>query len=1108
LGAPYRDDSGRRRARRGRRRGGGGIIQAAINSPTCIIVCALRCACCDAAQRACAARAAAAAAAAAAPRGAMLPLVTTLLLLPPVVAAPSLSSSVAQLSTPAITIQFDGTSKVTAVTDRLGGRSLLYSVSAGHHPGTLLSVVFGPNETIPAPPLSARFTAASGGNGGGTIVATFSGGAVVTVNATTADEDMITLIVTGVTPGSKAITDLHIFNVPIAMQSCSNGPVAVFDSAFAMLMMPHEPDWRTNVYAAAPVGAYYMGKPAPVVDCNGTAGVILQARAWNLTGKVDGALVGRGAALWAGKRSALDAAIQGGEKRFNLPRPMIDGVWAKRNAHAGYFLISITPETLDDAIKFAKQSGITYLTFLDDIWEGAGHYNVSTMWGGLKGLTAAVGKIKAAGLKAGCHTMSGNIVKTDPYVTPVPDPRLAKTVGGQRTLARAVSANDTWLPLLESPAGLPVPYGVQPPRTGTDMQIGSEIVRYLSINITAPFGLAGVVRGMYGTTAAAHDAGAKVEHMAQLYDGFLPDPETTLMDEVGENMAWAFKEIGFSMIYFDGLEAHSMTGPTVGDGEVIPGFAEARLHQAFWEHLDGHDALVESSSGSGPLWHLNTRTGQTDWAGTDRRAYMDYGKGPRMRSASCASLVTPDIGWWGYNLFAAGSYRATTPDEVEYMAARSRAWDAAPNFETSTAALMTNGRTMEAFGRMRPWLTLELPAAAKLVLRQIDTDFMLHAADEDDSKSFIVPGKMHESRIADPAHTASCRWALTPAYPPVDKARLGLRLRALPAVASTAMGSAMGSAIDLLKLSGAVTRSRSCTPHGSASNLVTTSVAPPGAAPSALLLNYTADPRATGDGDDDVGCSLNLYAAPLNLTVNRVLEAVIIGDNSNALVSFQLQDTGGGFRNYFVNLDFSGSRTFRLSIPESRALYTHRGGRFPSPEDNKMAMRDYNWASTLALNIFVTGAKRTQAYISSLTALVESAAAIKPGSTITLAGQTITLKTSLRAFPCLVGGRGPEGGGGHAGENNCEDYLECSDLSNASSCSAFDANNNLLRNHAATIRAASQPASVSGGTSSAASREAQIVYAAAAGSMARAEVTVIESSSQRMGPFGHSASVV
>ncbi len=232
-------------------------------------------------------------------------------------------------------------------------------------------------------------------------------------------------------------------------------------------------------------------------------------------------------------------------------------------------------------------------------------------------------------------------------------------------------------------------YGVQQPRLGAEMQIGDEIVRYSSINTTAPFGLNGVTRGMYNTNPAAHQSGATIAHLAQMYNGYLPDPATTLLAEVGANLAWAYKSLGMSMIYFDGLEAHSLTGPAITGAPLsrAPGVAEAGLHQAFWEALDGHDALTESSSSGGPLWHLNTRTGQTDWAGTDRRAYLDFSKGPDMLAAACKSLDTPDMGWWGYNTFAAGSYHATTPDEVEYMASRVRAWNASPNFETSTSGM-------------------------------------------------------------------------------------------------------------------------------------------------------------------------------------------------------------------------------------------------------------------------------------------------------------------------------------------------------------------------------------------------------------------------------------
>ena len=134
--------------------------------------------------------------------------------------------------------------------------------------------------------------------------------------------------------------------------------------------------------------------------------------------------------------------------------------------------------------------------------------------------------------------------------------------------------------------------------------------------------------------------------LTQLYGAFLPDPATDMIDEIAGNLARAVNEAGMEMVYFDGIEAHSATGP--------PGIAESMLHQSFFNHLKG-DALVESSSGGGFMWHLNTRTGQTDWAATDRRAYMDYSKNPDMASAKCRSLDVPDIGWWGFETFAPGS---------------------------------------------------------------------------------------------------------------------------------------------------------------------------------------------------------------------------------------------------------------------------------------------------------------------------------------------------------------------------------------------------------------------------------------------------------------------
>jgi hypothetical protein len=393
---------------------------------------------------------------------------------------------------------------------------------------------------------------------------------------------------------------------------------------------------------------------------------------------------------------------------------------------------------------------------------------------------------------------------------------------------------------------------------------------------------------------------------------------------------------------------------------------------------------------------------------------------------------------------------------------------------------------------MRPWLDLKLPEAAKLKLRAIDTDFLLNT-DSSTNQSWIVPGKTHAAHIADPSDAESCTWELNATWPPVVKERLGVRIRALPSVVSGSDG-----AVNLLALADtSIKRSKACKPGGPTSGLTATIVSsPPSGGPTgkkAMKLDYNES--ANHDPSPSVGCSLNLYAAPLNLTINRVLEATVFGDSSGALLAIQLQDVGGGFRTYFISLDFQGWKTVRLAQPAGRALYTHAGGKLPSPGDNKMAMRDFNWGHTLALNVYLTGEASSLVYLGSLTALSEAAATVGAGSTLMIAGQSLHIPT-LQGVPCAVGGRGPEGGGGHAGENNCEDYYECADVSNASSCRAFDANNNPLKT--SFQAAAPPPILVAKGRGGKADG---IVYTAAAGSAARVEVTVFERSAEKMGPF-------
>merc|ERR1712093_76836 len=89
------------------------------------------------------------------------------------------------------------------------------------------------------------------------------------------------------------------------------------------------------------------------------------------------------------------------------------------------------------------------------------------------------------------------------------------------------------------------------------------------------------------------------------------------------------------------------------------------------------------------------------------------------------SLMPADMGWWGWNVYSAGSYYASTPDELEYMASRAAGWGTNVNLETSARSMSENQRTLEALSRVRSWLRLDLPENVRQKLRGVGTDFLL-----------------------------------------------------------------------------------------------------------------------------------------------------------------------------------------------------------------------------------------------------------------------------------------------------------------------------------------------------------------------------------------------
>ena len=1015
------------------------------------------------------------------------------------------------ISTGQLDIAFSEQGELTAVTDTRGRRSVL--LDGSRH--TLLGIVLA-NSTAVTAPSAVRYDL-----GSGLLRAEFRWQQpavyLSVLVSTVAPEGFVTMRIVELNAQPGQVADVMLMHVPVRLPAVAPGLAAAFDEDFALVLLPV--DVRTQPSTTTPVksSADIDWPPARWgQSCNSSStGVSLSALCFGATGD----LVGRGATLWGGPRAGLDAAIQAAERAFDLPSPSIDEVWAKRSPHArsGYMMLATGPgaANINATIDYALASGMEYLMYYASFWASpagpvswGGHYNVSHSWGELEGIKSVVKTIKAAGLRAGMHTMSGTIDPTDPYVTPVPDKRLAKVAKG--ALETAVGAADTRFALRDPPHNLPGAPGYAPPAglDGSVLLIDSEIISFATINL-GQRALQGVTRGKFGTKPAEHAAGAQVFQLIMgCGDVFLPDPESDLTDEIAENLIRVFADAGFEMLYLDGLDCHDALLPQVG------GYGMSLFHQAVWRAMvaaNATNALVESSGGGGMLWHLNTRDGQTDYAARGRRAFMDNDKLSQVKFTECGELIPADMGWWGFMAYQPGSYYSTTPDDVEYMASRAVGWGAVPGIESDLVSLNTNARAAEGLSRIKPWFDLaaRLPAEVKLQIRGIGTDREKeHRIVKDVSgREWIEVGQMHPSLIGDPSEEYAL--AVAPFF--TEDVSWGARIRALPAVGD-------GPAIDLLRLnSSAISRSSVCTGPRAPSFLgghmaVTVSNTPPPGGPAgALKLQYEASP-CPKCGVADIGCADSTFSAPLNLSTHRVLDLELHSECDGSYgcafgyLGVQLADGGvaGDFRDFIVSLNYTGWRTVRLAIPATRGMYTTD---FPKPGNENMASRGFGWTSVHMVSYYISNLSVPEAtvYVGRLVALQEQAASVGHNATVTVGKNRLVLPALLKGSPCVAGhvGHTPAEPGfpnGHPTVLGCADYVECSDVANGSSCRAFDANGHELPH--AQGHDYTSPRATTGSIAREHERSAMPVSFSAAHDAARVEIQLFEWSQKRLGPFG------
>ena len=408
-----------------------------------------------------------------------------------------------------------------------------------------------------------------------------------------------------------------------------------------------------------------------------------------------------------------------------LPHPMINGVWFKKSPEQGrsYLIADFDEQTIDELLSATRRAGLMALYHMEP-FASWGHYEVSTKIfpSGAAGLRSCVEKAKRLGIRLGAHTLTTFIQTHDPYVTPMPDPRLAKT--GNSVLMAVVDAVANEIPV-ESPEY----FANEKANWLHAVLIGQEIIRYRAVSSTAPWILLDCQRGAFGTRKSVHPKGAEVGKLLDHpYQVFFPNLE--LQREVARNLARTFNLVGLEQMDFDGHEGCASTGQGDYAYELFP--------KDFYDNLD-HTVINGTSNSKHFYWHINSYCNWGEpWYEGFRESMQEY----RINNQALfeRNYLPNMLGWYLLT-------ETTSLSDIEWLLARAAGFNAGFALATSVNAVKTNPDTGPILDAIREWESARrrgaFSAARRDLLKNPKSEFHLEAIG--DGRWNLYP--MHESRV-------------------------------------------------------------------------------------------------------------------------------------------------------------------------------------------------------------------------------------------------------------------------------------------------------------------------------------------------------------------------
>ena len=425
----------------------------------------------------------------------------------------------------------------------------------------------------------------------------------------------------------------------------------------------------------------------------------------------DGGIIGSKIAIYG---SAVEEALEyigKIEVEEGLPHPQMNGLWAKmsKEASSAYLIYDFSEANIEQAIAYTLKAGLKYL-YHSDPFKNWGHFELkeSDFPNGWDGMKACVEKAAQEGIHVGVHTLSNFITTNDPYVTPIPDPRLG--IVGYGFLENAINGEQK-----EIHISAPEFFDQFKNNSLKTVMIGSELIRYGSVSSEEPWKLLDCERGAWGTQRSSHTVGSQVSKLADhAYKVFLSNTELSI--EIAQTLADLFNHAGLRQISFDGLEGNRSTG--------MGNYGEILFTTTWWEHLNDDirsHLITDASRTTHYFWHIYSRMNWGEpWYAGFRESQTEY----RLKNQAYfqRNMMPGMLGWF--------SMRNNTPiEDMEWMLARSAAFDAGYAFVVRDEALQNNGQLNAIFQSIADWekvrMSNVLTEGQKEKMKDINNEFQL-----------------------------------------------------------------------------------------------------------------------------------------------------------------------------------------------------------------------------------------------------------------------------------------------------------------------------------------------------------------------------------------------